>query len=284
LKEGGHVIKNNILTNVETRNIVKRDYDFLGVAGENNIEQLVFKLTAFIDGEAILEIEKYNPENELEKYFIALDKKDESYVLEVKSSLLDVAKDIKMQLHITTENEEVFISKTFIMHVYEQIKATETVPEQYAEWIDIANAKIAQMNSLKHTLETAEQERQDAEILRNQAVADAIANIEDLTEQYNENAIEKTEEFNSNVVEKANEFNTNASNKTDDFNDNADDRKQELEDIAEAIEDMSTAWQFATFEVDDDMHLNIIQAERLKNTNFIFDENTGRLGVRIYNG
>lgn len=278
------MIKNNILTNVETRNIVKRDYDFLGVAGENNIEQLVFKLTAFIDGEAILEIEKYNPENELEKYFIALDKKDESYVLEVKSSLLDVAKDIKMQLHITTENEEVFISKTFIMHVYEQIKATETVPEQYAEWIDIANAKIAQMNSLKHTLETAEQERQDAEILRNQAVADAIANIEDLTEQYNENAIEKTEEFNSNVVEKANEFNTNASNKTDDFNDNADDRKQELEDIAEAIEDMSTAWQFATFEVDDDMHLNIIQAERLKNTNFIFDENTGRLGVRIYNG
>lgn len=163
------MIKNNILINTETRNIKKRDYDFLGVAGENSIEQLVFKLTAFINGTAILEIEKYNTNNQLETYFIELDQKDESYILEVKSSLLDVAKDVKMQLHITTENMEVFKSKAFPMHVYEQIKATETVPEQYAEWIDTANAKIAQMNNLKQTLETAEQERIQAEINRKNA-------------------------------------------------------------------------------------------------------------------
>ena len=44
---------------------------------------------------------------------------------------------------------------------------------------------------------------------------------------------------------------------------------------------MATAIQFANFKVDDNMHLQIIQAEKMKNTNFIFDPNTGRLGVRI---
>jgi len=264
------MIKNNILINTETRNIKKRDYDFLGVAGENSIEQLVFKLTAFIDGEAILEIEKYNSNNQLETYFIELDKKDECYILEVKSSLLDVAKDVKMQLHITTENVEIFKSKTFTMHVYEQIKGTETVPEQYAEWIDTANAKIAQMNNLKQTLETSERERIQAEILRNQAVADAVANIEDLTEEYNENAMEKTEEFNDNAVEK-----------TDGFNENAEEKKQELNTIADGVKDMATALQLATFDIDDEMQLGINTAEKLANTSFNYNEETGELEVEI---
>lgn len=159
-------MKNNILINTATRNIKTKDYDFLGVAGENDIEQLVFKLTAFIEGTAILEIEKYNTSNEKEKYFITLEQQEESYVLDVKNSLLDVDKEIKMQLHITTENTEVFKSKVFAMRVYEAINATETIPDEYSTWIDTANATIAQIKSLESEVETAEEERKKSETAR----------------------------------------------------------------------------------------------------------------------
>lgn len=160
------MFKNNILINTETRKIKSRDYDFLGVAGENNIEQIVFKLSAFINGEAILEIEKYNKEGKLETHYFELQKQDESYLFEVKSSLLDVAKDVKMQLHITTANEEVFKSNIFTMKVREAINATNTIPEEYESWIDSANAKIAQMQALEETVTKNEEERKKAETER----------------------------------------------------------------------------------------------------------------------
>lgn len=163
------MIQNNILINTETRNIKKKDYDFLGVAGENNIEQIVFKLSAFIDGEAILEIEKYNKEGKLETHYFELQKQDESYLFEVKSSLLDVAKDVKMQLHITTANEEVFKSNIFTMKVREAINATKTIPEEYESWIDSANSKIAQMQQLEETVTKNEEERKQAETERTTA-------------------------------------------------------------------------------------------------------------------
>ena len=71
-----------------------------------------------------------------------------------------------MQLHITTANEEVFKSKIFEMQVYEAIDATETIPEEYAEWIDIANSAIAQMHELEQTISAKEEERQEAETNR----------------------------------------------------------------------------------------------------------------------
>lgn len=163
------MIQNNILINTETRNIKKKDYDFLGIAGENNIEQIVFKLSAFIDGEAILEIEKYNKEGKLETHYFKLQKQDESYLFEVKSSLLDVAKDVKMQLHITTANEEVFKSNIFTMKVREAINATKTIPEEYESWIDSANSKIAQMQALEETVTKNEEERKKAETERTTA-------------------------------------------------------------------------------------------------------------------
>lgn len=159
-------MQNNIYIDTKTRNIKSREHNFLGIAGEHKIEQIVFKLSAFISGEAILEIQKYNKENKQEKYFINLERQEESYIFNVKNSLLDVAKPIKMQLHITTANEEVFKSKTFEMQIYEAIDATETIPEEYAEWIDIANSAIAQMHKLEQTISAKEEERQKAETNR----------------------------------------------------------------------------------------------------------------------
>ena len=109
-------------------------------------------------------------------------------------------------------------------------------------------------------------------------------NAEEKTDEFNLNAQNKTDDFDENALNKINAFNSNATEKTTAFNNNASSRTEELNEIAEGIEDMTTAIQFATFEVDDDMHLNIVQAEKLKNTNFIFNPETGRLGVRIHNG
>lgn len=162
-------MQNKIYIDTETRNIKSREHNFLGIAGEHKIEQIVFKLSAFIIGEAILEIQKYNKENKQEKYFINLERQEESYIFNVKNSLLDVAKPIKMQLHITTANEEVFKSKIFEMQVYEAIDATETIPEEYAEWIDIANSKIAIINKLNADFTKLQQEVEQAETERNKA-------------------------------------------------------------------------------------------------------------------
>lgn len=159
-------MQNKICIDTETRNIKSREHNFLGIAGEHEIEQIVFKLSAFIVGEAILEIQKYSKENKLEKYFISLERQEESYIFNVKNSLLDVAKPINMQLHITTANKEVFKSKIFEMQIYEAIDATETIPEEYAEWIDIANSVIAQMHELEQTISAKEEERQEAETNR----------------------------------------------------------------------------------------------------------------------
>lgn len=172
-------MQNKIYIDTETRNIKYREHNFLGIAGEHEIEQIVFKLSAFIVGEAILEIQKYNKENKQEKYFISLEKQEESYIFNVKNSLLDVAKPINMQLHITTANKEVFKSKIFEMQIYEAIDATETIPEEYAEWIDIANSAIAKINELEQTISKNEKQRQEAETSRNDSEKVRIESEED---------------------------------------------------------------------------------------------------------
>ena len=117
-------------------------------------------------------------------------------------------------------------------------------------------------------------------------------NASNKTNQFNQNTVEKTNEFNQNVVDKTNAFNQHVIDKTttfdehvvsktEDFDANAQDKTNTLNQIAEGIEDMTTAIQFATFEVDDDMGLYIVQADRLINTNFIFNPDTGGLEVMI---
>ena len=150
------MIQNNILINTETRKIKKQDYDFIGVAGENKVEQLVFKLTAFIDGIATLEYQKDDGKTD----FITLpNPENEAYILDVKNELLKDTRKIYMQLHITTANVEVFKSKIFPMSVLEQIGATTEAPEEYEEWIDVANAKIQEMSALEQSISEAERNR-----------------------------------------------------------------------------------------------------------------------------
>lgn len=61
----------------------------------------------------------------------------------------------------------------------------------------------------------------------------------------------------------------------------AEEKKTELNEIAEGVKDMTTAIQFASFEVNNNMELVINTAEKLKNTNFSLNKKTGNLEVQI---
>lgn len=212
---------------------------------------------------------------------------------------------VKAYVWLTKENTEReadtdFRTKLFEMKFFENENADGIVPTEeqvdgFNTMLTAMNRKIDEVNALETTIEQEEADRQQAEISREERTNEAIDNIVDMTEAYNQNAQEKTDTFNSNatqktddfnahITQKTNDFDTHASEVTDNFDDNAAEKTETLNQIAEGIEDMTTAIQFASFEVNNDMHLNIIQAERMPNTNFLFNPDTGRLGVRIYNG
>lgn len=231
---------NKIEVYTKSRNVYA-ERDTLGISGENDVETLEFVLDNFIEGQAYIELEKLDTEGEKQKYFIKLDKKDDSYVLKVKSSLLDVIQDIKMQLVIEQEDKQVFKSKVFYMQVLTAINATSTIPEQYPTWfeqleqkvqeIDDKLAETTQLEELLTRSETARQEQEEsrveaeklrveAEEKREQNTAKAINDIKDLKDDYDENAETKIKEYNNNSADKISEFNKNAKDSTTAFNTN----------------------------------------------------------------
>lgn len=289
-----------------------------GTVNENDYEILEFEFPAELDG--------YNKRI---VYYLGDEKvwdtivNNKAYI----TNAITTKGDVKAYVWCTKENTEReadtdFRTMLFDMHFYENENADGIVPTEeqvdgFNTMLTAMNAKIDEVDALEQTIETAEAERQQAEISREQRTNEAIDNIVDMTEAYNQNAQEKTAEFNDNVQVQENVINQVVSSGTkkinqavsdgksgivfasmsamteiqgvtqssiNTFNSNAAEKTETLNQIAEGIEDMTTAIQFASFEVDNDMHLNIIQAERMPNTNFLFNPDTGRLGVRIYNG
>lgn len=231
---------NKIEVYTKSRNVYA-ERNFLGISGENDVETLEFVLDNFIEGQAYIELEKLDTSGEKQRYFIKLDKKDDSYVLKVKSSLLDVIQDIKMQLVIRQGDNQVFKSKEFEMQVLTAINATSTIPEQYPTWfeqleqkvqeIDDKLAETTQLEELLTRSETARQEQEEsrveaeklrveAEEKREQNTAKAINDIKDLKDDYDENAETKIKEYNNNSADKISEFNKNAKDSTTAFNTN----------------------------------------------------------------
>ena len=137
----------NIGINKETRQVFL-PRSVIGNDGENLQEQLVFYFNdEFVDGTARLEIIK--PDKE--KSYIMLDKVDETYQLPVWSILTKTGK-LGMQLVITegTNNEDIpiFKSNTFYMVVNSSINAEIEQEPTYDEWIDVANAKLNELDNL----------------------------------------------------------------------------------------------------------------------------------------
>lgn len=118
----------------------------LGISGENLQGNLIVKFDdEFVNGTAILEIQRNN-----EKYYLVMQKENESYYLPILSSLLSETTTIIMQIRITegTDDESIPVWKSnkFYLKVEEAINAEIPIPQEYAEWIDIANAKLNEID------------------------------------------------------------------------------------------------------------------------------------------
>lgn len=150
---------NKIYIETESRNVYP-ERDMLGISGENKFETLQFNLDKFIDGQALLRVERKET-NGVAKYEIAVQKGDNCYTVEVLSSLLAYKGTIKLQLVIMQENLEVFKSKYFNMKVLEAIEAGEEIPEQYPTWQQLASQKIIEIDNKISEVTALEEDLED---------------------------------------------------------------------------------------------------------------------------
>ena len=135
------MINKDINIKVLSNSMIILDKTILGITGENLQGKIIFNFEKFIDGVAWLEIEKETGE----KGYIQMTKENETYTLEIKSSLLNQAGYIYMQLRITQDENvngiPVFKSKKFYVEVLNAINATATIEDDYPSIIDIVNTK-----------------------------------------------------------------------------------------------------------------------------------------------
>lgn len=218
------------------------------------------------------------------------------------------------------ETDVDFRTQLFEMNFFENENADGIVPtpeqvDGFNTILTAMNNKIAEVNALETTIETAETERQQAEISREERTDAAIDNIIDMTATYNQNAQEKTDAFNTNASQKTTDFNTNASQKTNDFNTNAenktanfndnaiektqgfdlhvvdktedfddfaDERQDEIQAICDTARDFVSAVTFTTIEENFETgNLEVNNEESLGNMGFQFNYDTGNLEVEI---
>lgn len=136
------MINKDINIKVLSNSMIILDKTILGINGENLQGKIIFNFEKFVDGVAWLEIEKENGE----KGYIQMTKENETYTLEIKSSLLNQAGYIYMQLRITQDENvngiAVFKSKKFYVEVLNAINATATIEDDYPSIIDIVNNKL----------------------------------------------------------------------------------------------------------------------------------------------
>ena len=118
----------------------------IGNDSENLQERFVFSFTdEFVNGQARLETTIGG-----ESSYIELTREGEIYYCPIRSAITKQGK-IDMQLVITegTSEEEIPIFKSNIFYVYcnASINAEHEQPEEYPEWIDIADTKLNQMDN-----------------------------------------------------------------------------------------------------------------------------------------
>ena len=129
-----------ITLTTETRRCINPN-TFLGYEGENNANKLVFEFTdGFLDGLAVLKVERGET-----KGTIDLVKVNETYELEVKSSLLAVQGDIKFQFVITEPDGTITKYDPFVMTVKDAIDADGELPEEYPSWQEIIATELAKV-------------------------------------------------------------------------------------------------------------------------------------------
>ncbi len=122
--------------------------DVLGSVGENLQGNLIVDFVdEFINGHCSLDCQL--PDGKCGCIEMTQDAKNKIYIIPVKSSLLQTAGTISLQIKITEHGEDdeipIFKSEIFELIVNESINATQEIADEYEEWINIANEKLAEV-------------------------------------------------------------------------------------------------------------------------------------------
>ena len=126
------------------------DSRVLGICGENEQEKLVFEMSeGFKDGICFLEIEF--PDGTTE--FVETTKNASNYSLIVKNNLLKQAGILKMQLKIIQNDIQVWKSQTFEMKVKNAINATETIKDDYPDFVETTALKLQELEEKINEIE-----------------------------------------------------------------------------------------------------------------------------------
>ena len=127
----------------ETR-MVELNKFIIGNDGENLQGNLVFTFDEFVDGQARLEYVIDGNKN-----YIVLEKVGETYQVPILSVITKKGQ-IDMQVVVTqgTEDVAIFKSNLFYLTCNASINAEIEQPEEYMQWIEVANAKLNEVDNL----------------------------------------------------------------------------------------------------------------------------------------
>lgn len=176
-----------------TNGFITKDQSVVGMSGENLQGRIIFTFPygKFIDGVAWLEFER-----ETEKGYLLMDKVENTYQLEILSSLLNETGRINFQLRITEEKDgktPIFKSNIFYLEVKESINATSTIEDDYPNLIDVVNTKIGvdnikagknisiEQNGMDLTINANDEDTKDYDLLSNKPKINGVELTGNLT-------------------------------------------------------------------------------------------------------
>lgn len=235
----------------------------LGISSENLQGKIIFTPKPFIDGMCRMYIEGHGS--------VLMDKQEDCYTLDIKSSLL-ITPSIDVCFKITEPEQDngvpIYATKIIHFEVLDTIESNEPIPEQYPQWKDVldnyAEEKKGELDTYTTEMQTdLKAYKKDLEnemsttkdTLTGEITATATeetnkfnTNAESKTNAFNDNATEKTTNYNTNAETKIKEYNTNATNKVNEFNNNVDSLENELTELASQM-----PWN--TTEIQDSIHV-----------------------------
>ena len=138
-----------IKINRETR-MVTLSKTTIGNDGESLQAKLIFSFEdEFVDGQARLEYTVAG-----QSYYAMVEKVGETYELPVLPMLTKKGQ-IDMQLVISSGDEDIAIFKSNVFYLYcnKSIDALIEEAPEYAQWIDVANAKLAALDNVTASVE-----------------------------------------------------------------------------------------------------------------------------------
>lgn len=231
---------------IKDNSMVYFDDKVLGIDGENLQGKIIFYFENFKNGVAWLEFEK---EDGTKKY-IPMNKVNETYEVEIKSSLLSNTSILYLQLRITEDEDvngiPVFKSNKFYMNVLSSINATSTIEDDYPNILDVLNNKQDKLEAGENiTIEDNVISADIKGIAYEKDVDEKDAETLKSAKKYTDDEVEKVKEEKVDKVKgkdlSSNDFTNAYKKKLDELNNYNDTAlKEQIENINEEQKDQNT--------------------------------------------